>query len=73
MPDLAKTITTPGLQGRIRATMSHAPSFRVDGDLPDALRRRLEELDRVADVREASRATRSVGSDLKPESCRNQR
>ncbi len=47
MPNLAQTVTTPGLQGRIRATMSHAPSFRIDADLPDTLRQRLEALDRV--------------------------
>ncbi|WP_182086673.1 hypothetical protein [Aureimonas sp. ME7] len=47
MTPLARSVTSSHLQGAVRRAMAHTSSFRIDSELPDAFRRRLEELDRV--------------------------
>lgn len=54
--DLARVLTTPGMQARVRQAMRGSPAHRVDDALPDKLAELLAELDRV-----------TAGSDPKPQ------
>lgn len=45
--ELSGTLTNQSLQAKVRQALSHTQSFRTNDDLPESLRSRLEELDRV--------------------------
>ncbi|WP_156419540.1 hypothetical protein [Aureimonas sp. AU12] len=51
MSDLAKTLANKALQQQIRRVLESQPGFQVDYDLPETLRDKLEELDRVVAAR----------------------
>ncbi|WP_156417978.1 hypothetical protein [Aureimonas sp. AU4] len=50
--ELAGTLTNQGLQGKVRQALSHTRSFRIEDDLPESLRRKLDELDRAMEARQ---------------------
>ncbi|SDO51412.1 hypothetical protein SAMN05192530_107115 [Aureimonas jatrophae] len=50
--ELSGTLTNQSLQGKVRQALSHTHSFRTDDDLPEFLRSKLDELDRVTTKRQ---------------------
>ncbi|MBB3950968.1 hypothetical protein [Aureimonas jatrophae] len=52
MRELSGTLTNQSLQGKVRQALSHTHSFRTDDDLPEFLRSKLDELDRVTTKRQ---------------------